>query len=216
MHADVNPTLANTEPSLAAIILAAGRSTRMGRPKLLLPWGSTSILGHLIHQWHTLRARQIAVVTTPSDEALRTELDRLAFPPHHRIENPDPDRGMFSSIQCAATWTGWRPDLTHWAVVLGDQPHLSPDTLRQLLACCAFYPDRICQPARHGHGRHPVIFPRRAFSALTDSSVADLKQFLHSIPGQIALCELDDPDLDVDLDHPADYQAALNRTQIKC
>ena len=42
--------------SVGVVILAAGRSARMGRPKLLLPWGETSVLGHLIKQWQALGA----------------------------------------------------------------------------------------------------------------------------------------------------------------
>ena len=56
--------------SVGVVILAAGRSARMGRPKLLLPWGETSVLGHLIKQWQALGARQIAVVCAPGDQAI--------------------------------------------------------------------------------------------------------------------------------------------------
>ncbi len=44
------------------IILGAGASSRMGTPKLLLPWRDTTIIGHLISQWRELGAAQIAVV----------------------------------------------------------------------------------------------------------------------------------------------------------
>ena len=119
--------------SVAAVILAAGASARMGRPKLLLPWGGTSVLGHLIHQWTELGAGQIAVVVAAGDQTIQRELDRLGFAPEHRIPNPQPERGMFSSIQCAARWTGWHNSATHWSIVLGDQPHLKLETLRALI-----------------------------------------------------------------------------------
>src|SRR5689334_5757311 len=86
--------------SLAVVILAAGRSSRMGQPKLLLPWGNTTILGHLVGQWTFLGAKQIAVVCRLDDAAMNAELNRLNFPERSRIVNPDPERGMFSSIQC--------------------------------------------------------------------------------------------------------------------
>src|ERR1017187_4844161 len=85
--------------SLGVIILAAGRSARMGKPKLLLPWGKTSVLGHLIEQWRALGADQIAVVCAPGDVAVRAELDRLGVLEGNRIGNPAPERGMFSSVQ---------------------------------------------------------------------------------------------------------------------
>jgi len=49
------------------LILAAGASSRMGQPKLLLPWHGTSVLGHLIGQWKDLRAGQIAAVSATGD-----------------------------------------------------------------------------------------------------------------------------------------------------
>jgi molybdenum cofactor cytidylyltransferase len=195
--------------SVGVVILAAGRSARMGRPKLLLPWGETSVLGHLIEEWRALHARQIAVVCAPGDRAIQAELDRLGFPVRNRIINPAPERGMFSSIQCAAQWPGWQATLTHWAIVLGDQPHLQRQTLRRVLDFSATRPDRVCQPARHDHGRHPVLLPRLPFRQLADSTAATLKEFLAVRPEEVALCEVDDPGMDVDIDRPEDYAQAL-------
>jgi molybdenum cofactor cytidylyltransferase len=201
--------------SLGVVILAAGRSARMGKPKLLLPWGATSVLGHLIKQWQTLCATQVAVVCAPGHQAIHAELDRLRFPAENRIANPAPDRGMFSSIQCAAQWPGWQPALTHWALVLGDQPHLQPPTLRRLLDFSARHPAKVCQPARRGHGRHPVLLPRAVFRQLAKAPAATLKDFLAANPRRLALCELDDPGLDLDIDRPEDYDRAalLARSQ---
>jgi molybdenum cofactor cytidylyltransferase len=193
--------------SVGAIILAAGRSRRMGRPKLLLPWGGTSVLGHLITQWQALGACHIAVVCALDDTAILAEMDRLAFPAEQRIFNPDPERGMFSSIQCAAQWTGWQVALTHWTLVLGDQPHLREETLRKLLEFSTSQPDAICQPAHNGHRRHPVVLPKAAFHQLANSTATDLNQFLKPLP--TATCELDDAGLDLDLDQPEDYEEAL-------
>src|SRR5437763_13333350 len=95
-----------SEMLLGAVILAAGRSSRMGRPKLLLPWGETSVLGHLVEQWRMLRAQQIAVVCAAGDDGIQKELNRLMFPVECRIFNETPERGMFSSVQCAAQWAG--------------------------------------------------------------------------------------------------------------
>jgi molybdenum cofactor cytidylyltransferase len=193
---------------LGAVILAAGASSRMGRPKMLLPWAGTSILGHLIaqsRQW----AAQVAVVTAAGDAGLASELDRLGFPPSERITNPAPHQGMFSSIQCAARWSGWRPEVKHWAILLGDQPHLRHSTLEQLKRFAAQHPEAVCQPARHGRPRHPVILPNIAWAALAGARDETLKQFLSSASLERVCCEIDDPGLDLDLDHPHDYEQAL-------
>jgi molybdenum cofactor cytidylyltransferase len=193
---------------VGVVILAAGRSRRMGQPKLLLPWGDTSVLGHLLRCWEQLQLRQIAVVVASDAQVIEPELDRLGFLQSNRIYNPAPDRGMFSSIQCAAAWSGWRNELTHWIITLGDQPHLQPATLRTLLDFGAANPAMICQPIRNGRRKHPVLLPKREFMALKNSSTTDLKQFLAEHADARAGFESEDAGLDLDIDLPEDYERA--------
>jgi molybdenum cofactor cytidylyltransferase len=198
---------------IGVVILAAGKSQRMGRPKLLLPWAQTSVIGHLIAQWQAVPATQIAVVCAAGDQALQTELNRLGFSAANRICNPDPDRGMFSSIQCAARWDGWLPTLTDWAITPGDQPLVRTETLRRLLAFSAMRPGVIRQPAQGGHRRHPVVLPRAAFLELADTPAPTLRDFLQTKPHALALCPIDDPGLELDMDYPADYAAAREQAR---
>jgi len=191
------------------IILAAGASSRMGKPKLLLSWGKTSALGHLVTQWQAAGARQIAVVHAVRDQTISGELDRLGVPAANRITNLKPERGMFSSIQCAAAWGDWNSALTHWVIVLGDQPHLRRETLRQLIEFAAAHPEKICQPGRRGRPRHPVVLPKAIFERLKDSREETLKQFLQNSASAVTLREMDDPGLDFDMDTPADYEKSL-------
>src|SRR5258706_8873742 len=194
------------EDSLAVILLAAGASSRMGRPKMLLPWGNTTVLGHLLQVWQELGAAQIAAVSAAGDAAVNLELDRLGLPPEGRIVNPDPRRGMFSSIQCAGLWKGWQTGLTHWAIVLGDQPHLPKSTLRALLDFASDYSAMICQPSRSGRPRHPVLLPREAFERLAKTEAETLKQLLER--NDVKLLEMNEPGLDLDIDRPDDYEKA--------
>jgi molybdenum cofactor cytidylyltransferase len=197
----------NSSPfSFGAVVLAAGRSSRMGQPKLLLPWGTTSIIGHLLDQWQKQGARQIAVVCAEEDTAIKTELDRLEFPIAQRITNPTPERGMFSSIQCAAGWQGWQSILTHWAIVLGDQPHLQFKTLQTIIDFSAANPDKVCQPRKDGHRYHPVVLPLEAFKQMANTEAANLKDFL--VTCETAYCEMTDAGLELDIDRPEDYQKA--------
>jgi molybdenum cofactor cytidylyltransferase len=191
------------------VILGAGASSRMGRPKLLLPWEGTTVIGHLLRQWHQVGAAQIAVVCADVNIALAGELERLGFPPASRIRNPQPERGMFSSIQCAAAWSSWRPDVTHWAITLGDQPQVRLETLQRLIKFATEHPGSICQPSHHGRGKHPVVMPLDAFLRVKGSQAANLKEFLSASGYLVARCEVNDPGLDIDLDEPADYERAL-------
>jgi molybdenum cofactor cytidylyltransferase len=194
---------------LGVVILGAGASLRMGRPKLLLPWGNTSVIGHLLRQWERLGARQVAVVCRANDRRLAVELDRLGLPARNRVVNPAPERGMFSSVVCAANWHGWVRGLTAWAIVLGDQPHLRLAGLRGLLKFQRGHPERICQPSYGGHGRHPILLPGAAWGELAKSSAGDLKEFLRHATGEVAQCPLDDAGLELDLDTPEDYEQLL-------
>ena len=192
--------------NIGAVILGAGASARMGRPKLLLPGRRSTVIGGILRQWRALGAAQIAVVHRPDDALLAAELDRLDFPCADRIENPRPELGMFSSIVCAAGWPGWKQNLTGWAIVLGDQPHLRSATLRQLLAFQAAHAGAICQPEFGGHARHPVFLPGAAFAELKHSHATSLKDFLKLVQLPRVQCPVADAGLSLDMDTPEDYK----------
>jgi molybdenum cofactor cytidylyltransferase len=197
--------------TIGVIILGAGASSRMGRPKLLLPWHGTTVIGHIISQWRELGAAQITIVLRPNDVPLTTELNRLTFPQSNRIENSQPERGMFSSILCAAHWEGWKPNISSLAIVLGDQPHLRLETLRALLVFHEKHPDAVTQPEFAGHPRHPVLLPRRIFEELKQTRAETLKEFLKHISGSTVQYPVDDAGLSLDLDTPEDYKEAIVR-----
>lgn len=197
-------------PALGVAILGAGLASRMRQPKLLLPWAGTTVIGHLVRQWRDLGARQIAVVCRPDDRSLELELTRLQPPNLARIPNPHPERAMFHSVRCAASWDGWLKELSTWVIALGDQPHLPEATLRTLLDFSRAHPNAICQPSYAGHGRHPVILPRPAFAALKDTQASTLKEFLQKTSFTVLECAVDDFRLTLDLDTPEDYKKLIN------
>src|SRR5256885_15527865 len=91
---------------LGVTILAAGASSRMGKPKLLLPWGETSVFGHLIGQWQALGAKQIAAVHGAGDKAIGRELDRLGFPLAQPLTKPPTGSGLVRFPQSAGAGGG--------------------------------------------------------------------------------------------------------------
>ena len=199
------------QPSLGVVILGAGASVRMGRPKLLLPWRGTTVIGGIVAQWRELGAAQIGIVLRPADTALATELDRLNFPANDRIENPQPERGMFSSIVCSASWNGWRPDISRWAIVLGDQPHLQTETLRQFLVFAVQNKEVICQPMSGSRLAHPVILPTSAWKELKTTLADTLKDFLKLTAPPRVQFEVNDPGVLLDMDTPEDYKRLQSR-----
>ena len=205
----VNMAPLETSPMWGAVVLAAGASSRMGQPKLLLPWGDRTVLGHILRTWRQLGVAQLSVVCAPGGHILARELDLPGFPIVDRIVNVRPQDGMFSSIRAAARWPGWSPRLSHVAVVLGDQPQVSMLTLRRVVEFAAAHPTRITQPSRCGRRRHPVILPWPQFASLAERERGTMKDYLAERADCIECCELDDPALDLDLDTPADYAKAL-------
>ncbi|MGH7953840.1 MAG: nucleotidyltransferase family protein, partial [Limisphaerales bacterium] len=165
-----------------------------------------AVVGHLIAQWRKLGANQIAIVHRPNDAPLAAELKRLNFPEQNRIANPQPERGMFSSILRAANWSGWKKEISNWAIVLGDQPHLRLETLRALLEFSSCHAGAICRPEFDGHARHPVILSRRAFDELKVSRDKTLKLFLERTACQSVECSIKDSGLALDMDAPEDYE----------
>ena len=193
------------QPAIGVTILGAGASVRMGRPKLLMPWRETTVIGQIIFTWRELRAAQIVVVMRPDDAMLSAELDRLGFPEGNRILNPRPDQGMFSSVLCAANWPGWQKEIAAWAIVLGDQPHLNQQGLQKLVAFEAQHLDKISQPAVGGRIGHPVILSQMAFDELKRTKAATLKEFLKLRTASCVQFEMADPGVLLDMDTPEDY-----------
>ena len=198
--------MAAAHPKLGVVILGAGASLRMGRPKLLLPWRGSTVIGQIISQWQELGAGQIAVVMRENDLALASELGRLDFPKVDHLINPKPERGMFSSIVCAAKWGGWKKEISSFAIVLGDQPHLKTETLRAVLELSAQNPDAICQPALGGREQHPVILPPQVFVGLRSATAESLKEFMKLADCPRVQVPVADAGLALDLDTPDDYK----------
>lgn len=183
----------------------------MGQPKMLLPWGDVSILGHLIQTWVQVLSQQTVVVCAASDETIRAELERLHFPVKNCVLNLEPELGMFSSVQCAARWDGWHAGLTHVGVSLGDQPQVQLETLQALVDFARRNLEKICQPSRSGKPKHPVVFPKAEFERLAGVKTNTMKEFLEENSDRVALVELDDEGLDFDLDLPEDYEVAVKK-----
>jgi molybdenum cofactor cytidylyltransferase len=197
--------------SVGVVILAAGASARMGEAKLLLPWGGTTVLGQIVKQWRSLQAAQIAAVIRKGHQTVELELRRLGVDTADWIVNDQAQAGMFSSIQAAARWDGWRAELTHFVVALGDQPQIRRETLQDLIRFADANAGSICQPAFQGRPKHPVIFPKNVFRELGGSSAGTLRDFLNEREGNRQYLDLEDDSLQVDLDTAEEYRGALKK-----
>ena len=114
---------------IPAVILAAGRSSRMGRPKALLPCGpgQESFVERIVSRLRLGGVADVLVVGRPEDAALRDALDRIALPPRF-VENPDPDRGQLSSL-LAGLNVADRPGVRGVLALPVDMPDVRAETI---------------------------------------------------------------------------------------
>jgi len=145
----------------AAVVLAAGASTRMGRPKQLLRHRERSFVGCAVDLARAAGCTPIVVVTGAIG------LDREPLAPALLVVNPDWPMGQLSSLQRGlAAAREHRPDTPGLLVLTVDRPHLRPDTVAALVAAWRAEPGGLWQPEHHGRRGHPVIYPAALLSAL--------------------------------------------------
>jgi CTP:molybdopterin cytidylyltransferase MocA len=195
---------------VAGVILAAGRSSRMGRPKALLrhvPSGYTFV-GHLIRTARGAGLEPLLVVGRPGDRALASEVDRHGAA---LVPNIDPDRGQLSSIQSglsAAAALG----ATAIVVLPVDVPLVSTGVLTALLR--AIDDDRvgIARASYRGQHGHPVLFTNAVFDELRRADPAvGARAVVRADPARVKEVAVDDPGVIFDLDTPEDYRRAFGR-----
>jgi molybdenum cofactor cytidylyltransferase len=191
------------EPFVTGLVLGAGGSKRLGRPKQLLPYGGGTLLGHVVGVARSCGLQQTIVAIGGSGDEVRDSLDLSGV---EVVVNDEYGEGCSSSI--AAALDAVHPRCEVMALMLGDQPGVTADTVAALLAGRGDAPLAVCR-YDDGNG-HPIAFARSVFPALAD---------LHGDKGVWRL--LDQRSADVtevpipgsiprDVDTPEDYLAVLD------
>jgi molybdenum cofactor cytidylyltransferase len=190
--------------TMAGVILAAGRSSRMGRPKSLLrhPPSGLTFAGHLIRAAHAAGLVPVFVVVREGEPDIAREAE------HHGatlIVNPDPDRGQLSSL-FAALPSVEAAGAEGMVVLPVDVPLVSPATITAVLNAAADPAALIARASHQGEHGHPVLFKRAVFDELraADPSVG-ARAIVRADPRRVRDVEVDEPGVTVDIDTPADY-----------
>lgn len=146
-------------PFVTGLVLAAGGSRRLGRPKQLLPYGRSTLLDHVLNTARACSFDQRLCVIGGAADDVRATVD---FGGVEVVENPDFGEGCSSSIAAALHAVDSRCDVL--VLMLGDQPGVTADTVAKLVAGRGEAPIAACA-YEDGPG-HPLAFSRRLFGEL--------------------------------------------------
>jgi len=192
---------------ICAVVLAAGQSQRMGVQKLLLPFGRSTVIGHIADQLVESVVGAVYVVVGSDRAAIA---DALSGRPVAIIENPQPDSEMLHSVRCGLR--ALPPVCRAVLVALGDQPGITPGLVNALVAAFDSSDKGIVVPTHGGRRGHPLLFSIRQRERILSS--------YHEVGLRGLLCEHPDEVLEVpvawpaaisDMDCSEDYRRELRR-----
>jgi molybdenum cofactor cytidylyltransferase len=193
---------------IAAVILAAGRSRRMGRPKMSLPWkDGTTLIAHMVSIFQDADAEPIVVVAGENcvivEELLRgLEVNILANPETTDAEMLDSVKIGLKSLDIKI--------VEAVLIMPGDHPLLLPSTVCALCAAWRGRLDRIIAPSFGGRRGHPLLIPNALWpEILALGEGVSLRDFLNRYEADIEYLVVEDPGVRFDVDTPEDYENAL-------
>jgi len=197
---------------IPGIVLAAGRSTRMGRAKALLPTGfqGETFIGQIVRTLRQGGLDDILVVVSDEIKAIMQAFSGENTPPRF-VVNHTPELGQLSSLQVGLR-TVDHPGIGGILVTLVDVPLVTTATVRALLE--AYYQTHapIVRPVRSGRHGHPVIFDRRLFEELRQAkSNGGAKAVVHNHLKESIDVEVDDEGPFLDIDTPVDYMRVFKQ-----
>jgi molybdenum cofactor cytidylyltransferase len=189
---------------IAAVVLAAGHSRRMGSPKLALPWGDTTVIGQVLSVLSQSGIQEIIVAIGGACQEVQQALQGL---PVRQVYNPDHEQGeMLSSFQVGLAALGDGPDAA--LVVLGDQPQIQAQVVVELLQAYRDTGAPLVIPSYQMRRGHPWLIDRSLWAAaLAIHEPTTLRDFLNDRQDSIHYVTVDTATILQDLDTPGDYLA---------
>ena len=196
-------------PAIGAIVLAAGKSRRMGTQKMLLPFAGSTMIGHVVSQVLNSPVRFTVVVVARSAADVSNAVAGL---PVTVTTNNDPDGDMLSSIRCGLRALPAECDAV--LVVLGDQPSVTPQLIATLIDAYAGAPGRgIVVPAHNGRRGHPLLLAARyRDEVLHAHDGIGLHGLLQAHENDVLEIAVSDDGVVSDVDVPDDYRRAVEKS----
>jgi molybdenum cofactor cytidylyltransferase len=190
------------DPFVTGLVLGAGGSSRLGRPKQLLAYGDETLLGHVVATARRCRFQQIVVAIGGAADAVRANVDLTGA---DVVVNDAHGEGCSSSIARALAAVDPRCELI--VLMLGDQPGVSASTVAALRAGRGEAPLAAC---RYADGRgHPIAVARPLFGELASlHGDKGLWRLLERRVDEVIEVPIAGP-IPLDVDTPEDYRALL-------
>lgn len=192
-----------------AILPAAGRSSRMGQPKLLLSWRESTVIEAVIRAWVASGVSATVIVVHPDDAPLADVCRKTGA---EVVVAPRPPVDMKASVALGLAHLSQRQPKEEdvWLVAPADTPTLTPQAIGQVLA--AYRPEcpSIIVPEYHGRRGHPVLFPwpiGREVETLGASEGLNVLFQRHAVQ----MAQVDDPSILADLDTPDEYRKQVSQ-----
>lgn len=192
---------------ITGLVLAAGRSERMGTLKQLLPFGGVTLIEQVVRTLTRSRVGKDVVVALGhrAEEIVK----RVSGLPVRFAYNPDPEGDMLSSIRCGLAYI---PPDQAVLIALGDQPLVTAEIVDQLIAEYERQPEGMVLPVHEGKRGHPMIVsPAYREEILFQSLQGGLKALRDRHAESVRLVPVDTDAVLVDLDYRDEYEAALKR-----
>ena len=194
--------------ALSGVVLAAGESRRMGKPKQLLPFGDATILERVVDALLGAGVGEVIVVLGHLAEQVRVVLgDR----PVKVVINEAYREGMLSSVQCGVRAAGTVQDAVLFA--LGDQPHIESQVVREVMDAYRSGEAGMVIPRYGGKKGHPIIINLQRYRAaiLRLPAHVGLNALMQEYADDVRFIEVSTEDIIRDIDVPEDYSRELAR-----
>ncbi len=187
------------------MILAAGKSARMGEAKQLLRLGRSTVLEQTLVNVRAATVNELVLVLGASAEVIREQLPADILAGATVVVNPDYETGMASSLRTGLA--ALRSDINAALIVLADQPFVMPETLDQIVDEYRRTPAWIVIPTHHDTRGNPVLLDRSLFAeAMALEGDVGCRAIFAKYPKSIVYVEVDDRGILLDIDNRDDYE----------
>jgi len=192
-----------------AMILAAGESKRMGKPKLLLPFGEKTIIETIVETVVSSKVEKTLVILGSDRKKME---ERIKNYPVKIVYNRDFRSGMLSSVQCG--FRALPEDIRAVLVVLGDQPKISTIVINKLIDAYKSSGKGIVLPVYKKERGHPVLIDVKYGEEVENlNPEIGLRGTVYNHPEDILEVEVETPSIFQDIDYESDYKRELKNNE---